>query len=110
MKKSSPDTGIAKAIKVAGNQVKLAALIDANQQMVSYWNKAGIVSDTGMCAVIQRETGVRCEELNPGEDWTTLRLVLCTPDRDNFAVSDDAHPPVGDTSCACRGRTVASKP
>ena len=97
MKKSPPETGIAKAIAIAGSQVKLAALIGANQQMVSYWNKAGIVSDTGMCAAIERETGVRCEELNRNEDWATLRLVLCAPDRDNFAASDDTQPPVGGT-------------
>ena len=98
MKKSPPETGIAKAIAIAGSQVKLAALIGANQQMVSYWNKAGIVSDTGMCAAIERETGFRCEELNRNEDCATLLLVLCAPDRVNFAASDDTQPPVGGSS------------
>lgn len=74
-------TGIDKAISEAGNQVKLAALIGANQQMVSYWKKSGFVSDAGMCAAIEQVTGVPCEELNPGEDWVTLRKVLCDPTR-----------------------------
>lgn len=107
MKKShsSPESGIDKAITKAGSQVKLAELIGAKQQMVSYWRVAGIVSDTSMCAAIERATGVRCEDLNPGEDWTTLRLVLCAPDRDNFAASDDTQPPVGGSS----GKTKEAK-
>lgn len=95
-KTPSPDaTGIDKAIAEAGSQVKLAALIGATQQMISYWKRTGIVSDTGMCAAIERATGVHCEELNPGEDWATLRIVLCAPDRDRIDASDDTQPPVG---------------
>lgn len=78
----NPDaTGIDKAIAIAGSQVKLAAAIGAKQQMVAYWKKMGIVSDAGMCAAIEQVTGVRCEELNPNEDWVTLRVVLCAPGR-----------------------------
>jgi DNA-binding transcriptional regulator YdaS (Cro superfamily) len=88
--------GIDKAIAAAGSQVKLATLIGATQQMVSYWKRSGVVSDTGMCATIERATGVHCEELNPNEDWATLRIVLCAPDRDSFAASDDTQP-VGGT-------------
>lgn len=81
-KSPSPEkTGIDKAIEKAGSQVKLAAAIGAKQQMVAYWKKTGIVSDAGMCAAIEQVTGVRCEELNPNEDWVTLRLVLCAPGR-----------------------------
>lgn len=82
-KPTSPDvpTGIDKAIQQAGSQVKLAAAIGANQQMVSYWKKTGFVSDAGMCAAIEQVTGVPCEELNPNEDWVTLRTVLCSPAR-----------------------------
>lgn len=77
-----PDaTGIDKAIAKAGNQVKLAAAIGAKQQMVAYWKKTGIVSDASMCAAIEQVTGVSCEELNPSEDWVTLRKVLCAPGR-----------------------------
>jgi len=84
MKKSTATTvktGIEKAIDIAGSQVKLAASIGAKQQMVAYWKKAGIVSDAGMCAAIEQLTGVPCEELNPNEDWVTLRVVLCSPTR-----------------------------
>jgi DNA-binding transcriptional regulator YdaS (Cro superfamily) len=84
MKKSptaDAKTGIERAIEIAGNQVKLAAAIGAKQQMVAYWKKTGIVSDAGMCAAIEQVTGVRCEELNPNEDWVTLRVVLCSPGR-----------------------------
>jgi DNA-binding transcriptional regulator YdaS (Cro superfamily) len=78
---SEPKSGIDKAIKEAGSQVKLAASIGAKQQMVAYWKKTGIVSDAGMCAAIEQVTGVPCEELNPNEDWVTLRKVLCAPGR-----------------------------
>ncbi len=73
--------GIDKAIGEAGSQVKLAALIGAKQQMVAYWKNKGFVSDAGMCAAIEQVTGVQCEELNPSEDWVTLRKVLCDPTR-----------------------------
>ncbi len=77
-----PDaSGIDKAIEIAGSQVKLAGAIGASQQMVSYWKKTGIVNDAGMCAAIEQFTGVHCEELNPNEDWVTLRKVLCAPAR-----------------------------
>lgn len=97
-KRSTPMTGIEKAIEAAGNQTKLADAIGAKQQMVAYWKKAKIVSDAGMCAAIERVTNVRCEELNPDEDWATLRLVLCAPDRDRIEASDDTQPPVGGSS------------
>lgn len=74
-------TGIERAIKKAGSQTNLAVAIGAKQQMVAYWKKTGIVSDAGMCAAIEQVTGVRCEELNPNEDWVTLRKVLCAPGR-----------------------------
>jgi DNA-binding transcriptional regulator YdaS (Cro superfamily) len=61
--------------------VKLAKAIGAKQQMVAYWKKTGFVSDAGMCAAIEQVTGVPCEELNPNEDWVTLRAVLCAPAR-----------------------------
>jgi DNA-binding transcriptional regulator YdaS (Cro superfamily) len=82
-KPTSPDvqTGIDKAIQKAGSQVKLATAIGAKQQMVSYWKNTGFVSDAGMCAAIEQVTGVPCEELNPNEDWVTLRAVLCAPAR-----------------------------
>lgn len=90
-----PTNGIERAIHIAGNQSRLASSIGTSQQMVSHWKRVGIVSDAGMCAAIERATGVRCEELNPNEDWATLRLVLCAPERDNFAASDDVQPPAG---------------
>jgi DNA-binding transcriptional regulator YdaS (Cro superfamily) len=91
MKKTTePDaSGIDKAIKKAGSQVKLASLIGAKQQMVAYWKKAGLVSDASMCAAIEQATGVPCEELNPNEDWITLRVVLCAPDRQSVDSIDD---------------------
>ena len=94
---SPPQTGIEKAIEKAGTQSKLAALIGTDQQMVSYWKKKGVVSDTSKCALIEQVTGVRCEELNPGENWAALRLVLCAPDRAPYESSDDAQPPTGGT-------------
>ncbi|PVX61269.1 transcriptional regulator [Paraburkholderia unamae] len=97
-KPPTPQTGIEKAIAQAEGQTNLAVAIGASQQMVAYWKKKGIVSDASMCAAIERATGVRCEELNPHEDWTTLRVVLCAPDRDRIDASDDVQPPVGGSS------------
>lgn len=77
----TPKTGIERAVERAGNQVKLAQRIGTSQQMVSYWVNKGIVSDAGMCAAIERAYGIPCEELNPKEDWATLRAVLCAPGR-----------------------------
>jgi DNA-binding transcriptional regulator YdaS (Cro superfamily) len=100
MKKSSKsdDKGIDKAISKAGSQVKLAALIGTTQQVVSYWKKSGIVVDASMCAVIEQKTGVPCEELNPTLNWTTLREVLCAPDRQNIDATDDTQHNAGGSS------------
>jgi DNA-binding transcriptional regulator YdaS (Cro superfamily) len=80
-------TGIERAIKCAGTQSKLAKAIGVTQQVVWHWKKTGIVSDAGKCAEIEQFTkgkpngDVRCEELNPHENWAVLRDVLCNPDR-----------------------------
>lgn len=94
----SEPSGIDKAIKKAGSQVELASLIGAKQQMVAYWKKAGLVSDASMCAAIEQVTGVPCEELNPNEDWVTLRIVLCAPDRKSIDSVDDAQHNAGGSS------------
>lgn len=101
------DSGITEAIARAGSQKKLAFLIGATQQMVSYWKRAGIVSDAGMCASIERVTGVPCERLNPGEDWVTLRAVLCVPNRAGIEATDDVQPPVGGTNKSTKSARMA---
>lgn len=76
-------TGIERAIEFAGTQSKLADLIGVTQQTISHWKKLGIVSDVAKCAEIERvfDGKVRCEELNPNENWAVLRAVLCAPGR-----------------------------
>lgn len=91
----SHQTGIERAIEFAGTQSKLAEMIGATQQMVSYWKRKGIVTDSAMCAVIEHKTGVRCEDLNPNENWAVLRDVLCAPERPAYESGDDTQPPVG---------------
>jgi DNA-binding transcriptional regulator YdaS (Cro superfamily) len=83
------ESGIERAIKIAGTQSKLAKMIGVTQQTVSHWLKLGIVSDASKCALIERKTGVRCEALNPHENWTVLRDVLCAPERPAYEASDD---------------------
>lgn len=95
---STPPTsksGIERAIELVGTQSKLAQMIGVTQQTVSHWLKLGVVSDASKCALIERITGVRCEDLNPNENWSVLRDVLCAPERPAYEASDDTQPPVG---------------
>lgn len=83
-------TGIERAIEFAGTQSKLADLIGVTQQTISHWKKLGIVSDVAKCAEIERvfDGKVRCEELNPNENWAVLRAVLCAPGRSGVGGSN----------------------
>lgn len=107
----SNKTGIERAIEFVGTQSKLAKLIGAKQQMVSYWKRAGIVGDAAMCAAIERATNgeVRCEELNPHLDWPTLRAVLCDPHRPDPIAEDSAQPPAGTSSRKIKERHIDAR-
>ena len=64
-----------RAIKKAGGQAKLARAVggkDKKASLVHNWIKRGFVP-AEWCPAIERETGVRCEELRSDVDWAVLR-------------------------------------
>lgn len=67
------------AIEKVHGVTNLAARIGVKQNTVSMWraraqeNPAWKVPAEN-CPAIERETGVRCERLNPRTDWAVLRL------------------------------------
>lgn len=74
---------IEKAIQIAGGKSRLAKAVGVTPQMVSQWarkNKPKPIS-VSRCAQIEKLTGVRCEQLNPNEDWASIRAALCDPSR-----------------------------
>ncbi|WNG69313.1 transcriptional regulator [Cupriavidus gilardii] len=74
---------IERAIQIAGGKTKLARAIGVTPQMVSQWARKHKPKPISVqrCAQIEALTGVRCEDLNPDEDWAAIRAVLCDPDR-----------------------------
>jgi DNA-binding transcriptional regulator YdaS (Cro superfamily) len=62
-----------KAIEIAGGVAALASKIDVSPSAPSNWLARGNVP-AEHCPAIERETGVKCEELNPSPDWEVLRL------------------------------------
>jgi DNA-binding transcriptional regulator YdaS (Cro superfamily) len=73
----TPADWLREAIQAANGQTALAALISTEilpvgQSHVSMWLARGNVP-AEYCPAIERETGVRCEDLNPKVDWAFLR-------------------------------------
>ena len=62
-----------RAIKKAGNIAALAQRIGVAASAPSMWKQRGRVP-AEHCPAIERETGVRCEELRPDVAWDVLRL------------------------------------
>jgi DNA-binding transcriptional regulator YdaS (Cro superfamily) len=98
MKTKTPHPGapaLRAAIKKAGGLNQLAALIGGKtkSQTVANWVSRGTPMER--CALIQRLTGVRCEDLRPDLDWTALREAFREGDTDGIASSDDVQPPAG---------------
>lgn len=60
------------AVKVAGGFGALADKIGVAASAPSMWRKRGSVP-AEHCPAIERETGVKCERLNPRADWAVLR-------------------------------------
>lgn len=56
-----------RAIQIAGNQSKLAKLLDVTAQTVTVWKEKGVHEDR--CPMVEAVTGVRCEELRPDIQW-----------------------------------------
>jgi DNA-binding transcriptional regulator YdaS (Cro superfamily) len=84
MKTQNPHLGapaLRRAIKAAGGAQKLADLLGegTKPQTIANWMTRGAPLER--CVLIEKLTGVRCEELNPDIDWKTMREVLCSPGR-----------------------------
>lgn len=60
------------AFLVAGGVGALAARIGVSASLPSMWRKRESVP-AEHCPAIERETGVKCERLNPRVDWSVLR-------------------------------------
>lgn len=65
-------TPLDRAIKAAGGVAALASRIGVVQTAVSNWRSRRSVP-AEHCPAIERETGVRCEDLRPSVDWAVLR-------------------------------------
>lgn len=84
MKTPNPHPGapaLRAAIKAAGGITKLAELLGdgTRSQTIANWMTRGVPLER--CVIIQKVTGIRCEDLNPDIDWKTMRDVLCGPAR-----------------------------
>lgn len=60
------------AVKRAGGMPELAARIGVVPTAISNWRMRGNIP-AKHCPAIERETGVRCEDLQPNVDWAVLR-------------------------------------
>lgn len=69
------------ALKKVGGMQKLADLIGGKTRSntVSNWIVRGVPLER--CPVIEKLTGIPCEELRPDVDWKIFREVLCVPKR-----------------------------
>jgi DNA-binding transcriptional regulator YdaS (Cro superfamily) len=84
MKTPNPHPGapaLRDAIEKAGGLTKLAELLGegTKSQTIANWMTRGVPLER--CVLIEKVTGVRCEDLNPDIDWKTMREVLCSPAR-----------------------------
>lgn len=84
MKTPKPHPGapaLRDAIEKAGGITKLAEMLGdgTKSQTIANWMTRGVPLER--CLLIEKVTGVRCEDLNPEIDWKTMRDVLCAPGR-----------------------------
>lgn len=75
----TPLQALEEAVDRADGVTNLATRIGVAQSTVSMWlarskNVSGWAVPAENCPAIERETGVRCERLNPRADWAVLRL------------------------------------
>ena len=64
--------GIERAISFTGSVAQLAALVGTSQANIRNWRSVGRVP-AEHCPKMERLTGVRCEALNPGVEWSVVR-------------------------------------
>jgi DNA-binding transcriptional regulator YdaS (Cro superfamily) len=84
----TPREALELAILRAGTQTALAAMIGENIKTghIYGWLQNGVPAK--YAPTIERETGVRCEDLCPGPDWAVLRAA--NPGRRAQAIREDA--------------------
>ena len=63
---------LTRAIQAAGGQKALGEICGVWQTAVSNWRIRGSVP-AEYCPLIERKTGVTCEELRPDVQWSVLR-------------------------------------
>lgn len=59
------------AAKKLGSQAALAKLLNVTRGAVTQWKSS--VVPAKHCPVIERHTGIPCENLNPNIDWSVTR-------------------------------------
>lgn len=62
-----------RAIASVGTGKAFAHAIERSPQFVSQMLRGGRQVPAELCPIIERETGVRCEELRPDVQWAVLR-------------------------------------
>lgn len=70
------ETGLQKAMRIAGSGTDLARLLGVSKSAVSQWGDTPDGVPLDRCVDIERATGVPCEELRPDmkDYFTHLRL------------------------------------
>jgi DNA-binding transcriptional regulator YdaS (Cro superfamily) len=69
------ETPFARAVRLAGGQTEMAALLDVKQGQVWAWLKRNKkpAPPPQYCPLIEKKTGVTCEELRPDLKWDRNR-------------------------------------
>jgi DNA-binding transcriptional regulator YdaS (Cro superfamily) len=66
-------TPIQRAAKIAGGAAELARIADVSVQAAYQWINGNRPVPAERAPLIERSTGVRCEELCPGVPWDIIR-------------------------------------
>ena len=70
---TGPEIALNEAIEACPTLTVFADRIGVAQSTVSMWRKRGGAVPAEHCPAIERETGVKCERLNPSVAWGVLR-------------------------------------
>lgn len=73
LNESEVNEAVKRAIDAAGSGVSLAEKIGRSPQFVSQMLNRDRDVPAELCPVIERETGVRCEDLRPDVAWGVVR-------------------------------------
>ena len=73
MTEPTRNEAVQRAIDKLGSGAALAKTLDRSPQFVSQMLRGERDVPAELCPIIERETGVRCEELRPDVQWAVLR-------------------------------------